>query len=58
MYVIYTHTHTDTYIHTYKGNSIDKSAQTLLVEEVIVDFDLSVCSEVVRQQHDRNRHLV
>lgn len=29
----------------------------LLVEEVIVNFDLSVGFEIVRQQHDRNRHL-
>lgn len=30
----------------------------LLVEEVVVDFDLAVGLEVVRQQHDRNRDLV
>lgn len=30
----------------------------LLVEEVVVDFDLSVGFEVIGQQHDRNRHLV
>lgn len=28
-----------------------------LVEEVIVDFDLSVGFEVIRQEHDRNRNL-
>lgn len=28
-----------------------------LVEEVVVDFDLSVGFEIIRQQHDRNRHL-
>lgn len=31
---------------------------TVLVEEVVVDFDLGVGFEVIRQQHDRNRHLV
>lgn len=30
----------------------------LLVEEVVVDFDLAVGLEVVRQQHDRNRDLI
>lgn len=30
----------------------------LLVEEVVVDFDLAVGLEVVGQQHDRNRDLV
>lgn len=30
----------------------------LLVEKVVVDFDLGVGFEVVRQQHDRDRHLV
>lgn len=30
----------------------------LLVEKVVVDFDLAVGLEVVGQQHDRNRDLV
>lgn len=30
----------------------------LLVEKVVVDFDLSVGFKVIGQQHDRNRHLV
>lgn len=33
-------------------------ACVLLVEEVVVDFDLGVGLEVIGQQHDRNRHLV
>lgn len=30
----------------------------VLVEEVVVDFDLGVGLEVIRQQHDRDWHLV
>lgn len=30
----------------------------LLVEEVVVDFDLAVGLKVVGQKHDRNRDLV
>lgn len=30
----------------------------LLVEEVVVDFDFGVGFKVIRQQHNRNRHLV
>lgn len=29
----------------------------LLVEEMVVDFDLSVGFEVIRQEHDGNRNL-
>lgn len=37
-------------LHTYFS--------VLLVEEVVVDFDFSVGFKVIRQQHNRNRHLV
>ncbi len=38
--------------------SLFASSCVLLVEEVVVDFDLGVGFEVIRQQHDGNRHLV
>lgn len=33
-------------------------AVLLLVEKVVVDFDLAVGLKVIRQQHNRNRNLV
>lgn len=42
----------------HSNQPVSPCLHVLLVEEVVVDFDLGVGFKVIRQQHDRNWNLV